>query len=367
MSFLDIMSCGFGAVVLVFLITKHSMSVHAEEVNEVLLAEVDRIEVDVEDGELNLVELVEALDDAERRISEAEASAASRAEELGAREIDLMRLKEITCAGRDAEDAAFRRRVPRSPDRGSRGDEPRRRSSRNAVLSIAGDGQRQYLTGLQVNGDRILILFDHSASMLDETIVNIIRRRNMDEARQRAAPKWQQATGTLRWLSAKLPRKSRFQLYTFSETWAPAIEGTEGRWLDVTGGQLNQAVLRATELLPQGGESEIHLRGDRRTRPASGQHHSGNGRPADARRARTPPWHGHGPTAPEPLPGRGRSPAAERAREHRAPAPRRRSHGCIDYWRLAFETQGSFLAPSRRGQGAGAGSPRDPDLAFLST
>ncbi|MDZ7825973.1 MAG: hypothetical protein U5R48_08150 [Gammaproteobacteria bacterium] len=54
LSFLDIMSCGFGAVVLIFLITKHSMSVHAEDVNANLIAEVNRIEEDVEDGRLDL-------------------------------------------------------------------------------------------------------------------------------------------------------------------------------------------------------------------------------------------------------------------------------------------------------------------------
>ena len=349
MSFLDIMSCGFGAVVLVFLVTKHSMSVHAEEVNEVLLAEVDRIEVDVEDGELNLVELVEALDDAERRIAEAEASAASRAEELEAREIDLTRLKEITLA-REETLKTLRSDVESLEAQTEEVEEMNLGDDRlaSAVLSIAGDGQRQYLTGLQVNGDRILILFDHSASMLDETIVNIIRRRNMDEARQRAAPKWQQATGTLRWLSAKLPRKSRFQLYTFSETWAPAIEGTEGRWLDVTGGQLNQAVLRATELLPQGGTNLKSIF------EAIGE----LGPPPDNIILVTDGL----PTRDARAPRRGTVTGRQRlnffqdavdALPPNVPVNIVLLHlegdpmAASSYWRLAFETQGSFLAPSR--------------------
>ena len=39
------------------------------------------------------------------------------------------------------------------------------------VRSVAGDGDRQYLTGLKVGGKRVLVLLDASSSMLDETLV----------------------------------------------------------------------------------------------------------------------------------------------------------------------------------------------------
>ena len=35
------------------------------------------------------------------------------------------------------------------------------------VRTFTGDGDREYLTGMQLGGNRILILVDHSASMLD--------------------------------------------------------------------------------------------------------------------------------------------------------------------------------------------------------
>ena len=57
LSFLDIMSCGFGAVILVFLIIDHSIEVQAKTVNEVLLSEVNLLAEDVTDGEENLVRL----------------------------------------------------------------------------------------------------------------------------------------------------------------------------------------------------------------------------------------------------------------------------------------------------------------------
>ena len=55
LSFLDIMSCGFGAVVLVFLIMNHSIDRDSDELNENLLSEVNLLEEDVTEGEEGLV------------------------------------------------------------------------------------------------------------------------------------------------------------------------------------------------------------------------------------------------------------------------------------------------------------------------
>src|SRR3546814_14657667 len=74
----------------------------------------------------------------------------------------------------------------------SRVDELRAKQTEaeNSNRERAGEGTRQYLAGMQVKGKRVLILMDTSASMLDETVVGVIRRRNMDIATQRASPKW---------------------------------------------------------------------------------------------------------------------------------------------------------------------------------
>ena len=52
------------------------------------------------------------------------------------------------------------------------------------MRGFIGTGDRQYLTGLKVGGNHILLLIDVSASMLDETVVNILRMRNMSDTRK---------------------------------------------------------------------------------------------------------------------------------------------------------------------------------------
>jgi hypothetical protein len=66
------MSCGFGAVVLVFLIIDHSIEVESRELNVDLLSEVNMLEEDIREGEENRVVLRNTLDDIDLEIVEAQ-------------------------------------------------------------------------------------------------------------------------------------------------------------------------------------------------------------------------------------------------------------------------------------------------------
>ena len=69
LSFLDVMSCGFGAVVLVFLIIDHAIEVETQETHIDLSAEVDMLEEDVRDGKEGLVKLRNILSDTDFEIA----------------------------------------------------------------------------------------------------------------------------------------------------------------------------------------------------------------------------------------------------------------------------------------------------------
>ncbi len=124
------------------------------------------------------------------------------------------------------------------------------------VRTFIGEGNRQYLTGLKLGGQRILVLLDASSSMLDETIVNIIRRRNMPDETKRASAKWQQALKTADWLSTQFPPGSRYQIYTFNTEAKAVLDDTNGQWLKVNdSAQLNKAVSNMKDVIPDGGTS----------------------------------------------------------------------------------------------------------------
>ena len=62
LSFLDIMSCGFGAVILIYIVINHATEVTTQEVNAQVLSEITRIEELVKNEKENLVMLRNTVD-----------------------------------------------------------------------------------------------------------------------------------------------------------------------------------------------------------------------------------------------------------------------------------------------------------------
>ena len=68
-----------------------------------------------------------------------------------------------------------------------------------------------------LGGTHILIAVDASASMLDDTLVNVIRRRNMPVSRQLQSSKWQRAVRTRRMACLNsFPLESQYQIFRFN-------------------------------------------------------------------------------------------------------------------------------------------------------
>jgi hypothetical protein len=127
------------------------------------------------------------------------------------------------------------------------------------LRAFRGSGDRQYITGIKVEGERILILVDASASMLDETLVNVLRMRNLPDVQKLLAPKWRRAVLTVDWLSTQIPPQSNYQIYVFNTQPRPLLEGTGGKWLNGSEPQpLNEAITELKRTVPRDGTSLIN-------------------------------------------------------------------------------------------------------------
>lgn len=254
-SFLDVMSCGFGAVVLVFLIINHSQQLHSEDVNKERQAEVNLLQEDIVNGKELLAKIRNQINALEMEIAETQGKSRVVIDETKTRRVELAEL--------DKETLAHQENIKKLKSDIEGLDKERQKAETEAEQEIGrasrtfyGEGKRQYLTGLQVGGQRILILLDTSASMLDDTIVNVIRRRNMSDDRKLAAPKWTRVVKTLDWITTQIPISSRFQIYGFNTEVHPVIPATRGKWLEVVGGErLNEAMEHVREIIPSGGTS----------------------------------------------------------------------------------------------------------------
>lgn len=244
LSFLDIMACGFGAVTLLFLILRHN----ANEIpipDERLSSEISLLQQDIQQAEQDQVKALNSLEDIELRLAKTQGLSKRVITEIAEKEksiqedpnnIDILRrkVKQLEEETAQIEDIEF-------------GDK---------VREFVGDGNRQYLTGLTLGGERVLILIDGSASMLADTVVNALRRRNMDDVQKQKSAKWQWSLRTLEWLLAQLPPSSRFQVYVFNNQAQAMLAGTEGEWLDASDSLALERVMESTDaFVPSEGTS----------------------------------------------------------------------------------------------------------------
>ena len=259
LAFLDVMFCGFGAVILIFLILDHASTVSPEESNPELAAEIDLLEEEVEEGQIGLVEIRNILSDVSLEVVTAEGLARQIMDQIDSFLQELAALENNSMA--TVEDIAqLRSDVEALEEELLRLQASAFEQEGNSVRQFLGDGNRQYLSGLFLGGQRILILLDSSASMLDSTIVNIIRTRNMDDDRKRSSLKWQRVVNTVDWVSTQLPITSQYQIWSFNTSYASIIPETEDTWLEAADrDQLNDAIDNVKNIVPENGTNMTQI------------------------------------------------------------------------------------------------------------
>ncbi len=258
LSFIDAILCGFGAVVLLFLILSHNSLMQRREATEALQRQVHALERQVLSGRQQAAALGADLDQAAQRRERLLARAASLTENIAGRRYELAKLETDSIA-REAHLNRLKSDLNSIDEERKRleGGAQQRSREGDRLRAFPGEGDRQYLSGLKVGGQRILILLDASASMLAERIVDIVRLRNLPADQQRRASKWRRALATVDWISTQIPTGSSFQIYAFSERAQP-VTGA-GAWLDAGDPvALNGAVEAAKKIVPGGGTSLYH-------------------------------------------------------------------------------------------------------------
>lgn len=251
------MFCGFGAVVLLVLIINASIVAARNERFEDLRAHVMRQELELTTGNQYMVSLQDELERVEKDSVAVQANLAALRSALdngtavlaNAREEQKRKQQEVGALKRElkALDADKKKLAAQSVVELDQG---------NKIRRFEGEGNRQYLTGLKLGGKRVLILLDSSASMLDKTVVNIVRRKVRDDASKRQAPKWRQAVRTVQWLIANLPAESSVQVYGFNTTAASLPPHGQGSWVPVTDTPVVDTIMSSlNSVVPRGGTS----------------------------------------------------------------------------------------------------------------
>jgi len=230
LAFLDIMACGLGAVILLFLIVKHNFDRGSVEA-DVTLGEMEALEQRKE-------QLQKEVADIRRRNSAEQKLGGELRQKLLAVQQAAAALGEKT-ARRKKENEKLKSDV----------EEIQRRRAADVVADPAA-GEESYLIGLKMEGRRIAVLLDHSASMTDEKLLDIIARKIRGDAHKQGGPKWRRAKKTARWMLNRLPDKSMVSLIAFNRG-AKILGGAA--WHDGKNAAHLTALFRAVdELVPSG-------------------------------------------------------------------------------------------------------------------
>ena len=256
MSFLDAITAGFGAVVLLFMLVNQNALIDTQTAIKATEADAQRWELKVLTGQKNLVQIKEQLQkqleqwtalkalraNLVSEVTETTTKLATLTEDSAARKAAIEKLK-ADMASLEAESNSMKAAAAK-PSKNNDGDR---------IRGFEGEGHRQYLTGLRMGGSHVLILVDTSTSMLDRTIVNVIRRRNMPPDQQKKSPKWQQAVNTVDWLTTQIKPGTNVQIIAFTDKANTLTPNTEGKWITVNdGSELDAAVDALKGMVPKG-------------------------------------------------------------------------------------------------------------------
>ncbi|MGA0368240.1 MAG: VWA domain-containing protein, partial [Kiritimatiellia bacterium] len=254
LSFLDSISCGFGAVILLFVLVNANAARNRDELTRDLRGEVNKVEVEILRLEKEKVLARNALEEVVEEMAETQGLSRELIRLIEESKEELARQNQSTLATKEhinqlKTDLLSLEEGIKRLKAGAASEDPG-----ESLLAFTGDGKRQYLTGLQLKGERTLILVDTSASMLGEKVVDVLRIRNLPVEEQRSAPKWVQTRRTLEWILSQLPTEGKFQVGIYNQNASSLLPDTD--WWSAADPEIRKNAVEAiADTVPTGGTS----------------------------------------------------------------------------------------------------------------
>jgi hypothetical protein len=231
LAFIDIMSCGLGAIILVFMLVKHNVNDSS--------VELENLKNDIQNLELIKDDSIQTMKSLDAQVTEEAAQ-----ESVIRQNIDEMQ-SALAIKHADVEKTARELEELKTDIKGIKV------KKKEDLIEIEQVSEEDYLLGLKVEGQKIAILVDSSASMTDEKLIDIIKTKSSSKKDKQQAAKWIRTKKIVEWLLARLPKHSDIVVVTFSEK--AKILGKKG-WMKASDpSSLSLILSDLNELVPRGG------------------------------------------------------------------------------------------------------------------
>lgn len=218
-SFLDCICCGFGGVLLLFVLVAGKQRNAQEQQMAEIREELGRYEFDVKSIQEQIEELTlkaqqikQEREEQDTENAESEIVIEERQETLALlmqNESEMKKENEKLLA--EKEELA----TTEVPD----------------PVPIPNVKRRQYLTGFKLEGQYILFLVRASGSMVGNTVEEAIAMQSKTDEEKRQSDKWQRVVRSLRWLISSLPEDSAFNVMLFAEDTEPLLDDYAVDWI----------------------------------------------------------------------------------------------------------------------------------------
>jgi len=231
LAFIDIMSCGLGAVVLIFMLIKHNVNDSS--------VELENLENDIQTLEVIKQDSIQLLQSIEAQLTE----------ETSQEAVIRQKLAEMQAALTNS--SAYVEKIAREIEDLKSDIVGIEIKEKEDLIETEQLSEENYLLGLRVEGQRIAILVDSSASMTNEKLIDIIKTKSSSKKDKQQAKKWIRTKKIVGWLLARLPKYSDIVVVTFSEK--ARTLGKQG-WMKASDPSSLPAILSdLNELIPEGG------------------------------------------------------------------------------------------------------------------
>jgi len=210
------MACGLGAIILVFMIVKHNVDQPS--------AEVDQAQTQSQQLQSDLTQLRDQNAALQQSIAKLDANALNTMDSISRKQAVVTALNTQM---NKASDIVQNKKVQLSAVKDSIKKAPK--ANKDDIVKNDRGGEETYIMGLKVEGRKIAFLIDSSASMTDEKLIDIIRRKNSSNSNKQRGPKWQRTKRIARWLLARAPKSSQLSVVAYNQS-AHVLGGSN--WLN---------------------------------------------------------------------------------------------------------------------------------------
>jgi hypothetical protein len=244
LAFLDCICCGFGAVLLIFILTVSQQKSRDTESLEEVEEKVRQLASSVDASKAEITELERMMAAAQSELDQLKTKQTGEQVNLTNRQKELLLLLQQTGALKNALDTLL-------------GQKKTLPTEDNQPLPIPNEDRRQYLTGVKFDGTRVLFLVRVSGSMLGDTIDEAVALLEEPDFKKRESAKWQRVVKSLEWMIANLGPEASFQVLLFNDETTPLLPAHGDAWIARTDKQGLQDVLTRLHAIVPGGSANL--------------------------------------------------------------------------------------------------------------